>query len=168
MKSRGNPRASSFPNSKREISFYDCQTNIITVKFTIIFHTDRDCRKMAYLIFVVLLVCLSGALPLLAVGVRHCAQRWLAPNSRRIGFHMRFIKVELSHDCYQGRCDRLVPSFLQAVWFRPDVILAFMIINLLFLNPKALFSSLPNRNRLSVRPPLSNVREPRAVFNSIV
>jgi hypothetical protein len=40
-------------------------------------------------------------LPLLVVSIAPLRQRWLTPNTKRIGFHMRFIKVELSRDGYQ-------------------------------------------------------------------
>jgi hypothetical protein len=104
MKSRGKPwRFFVSESLNREI--------ILPLPFTIILLcTDRHCRKMA---FVVSQFAFLGLAPLGCVAPLR--QRRLAPNSRRIGFHMRDIKVELSRDCYQGRCDRLVPSFLQGV-----------------------------------------------------
>ncbi len=135
MKSRGNPSGSRFFVSLFQVvinmrSFYhtaDTTTNTTTI----IFYTDRHCRKMAYPIFV------ASHLPLWGLGLAPswfsvCTSACSLPIQEKIGFHMRHIKVELSRDCYQGRCNRLVPSSSQGVCSDSMSFLQVTRINLLF------------------------------------
>ena len=112
---------------------------------------------------------------LLAVVVRRdcraaASERLLAPNLRKeLDFICEILKVEfvtrlvVTNDGTTG----LVPSFLQGrfkgIWFRGDVILAIMRINLPSSIPKSnhhFFLGGASQKCLCVRPPQSNVRGP--------